>query len=159
MRILPAAFATLALACALAVPATAAQAADAGPSSLAATLVTGADAAALAGPSCPSGNFCVWRYTNPGSDVNRYNWSGSDGDYRNNYWGDGATVDNTPSAVKNSSNQGNYVEVYAGYNYGNTSAHPYPICGAPGDATWDLRDLGFDNAASSHRFVSYNCFG
>lgn len=150
MRFLHTAMAVVAAAV-LSIPATA-HAADSG-SGLAAKVVTASDVGTLAA-SCPSGNWCVWRYPNPSTNTNRYSWLGSDGDYRNNHWDDGKTVDNTPSAAFNASNQGNDVGFYAGYNYTNTSVHPFFWCFPPGSGIADLRQADFDNAGSSHRFVT-----
>ncbi|WP_155375138.1 peptidase inhibitor family I36 protein [Catellatospora vulcania] len=152
MRSLRAAMITLTAAATLTVPAPA-QAASGGPTGETFGVTT--VVAPAASWSCPAGYFCIWRYTNPGSNTNRYSWYGNDGDYRNNHWDDGATVDNTPSAAWNASNQSNVVRFWPGVNYSFTSAHDFFLCLNPGQKIPDLRDFGldFDNTGSSHMFV------
>ncbi|MBB5873651.1 hypothetical protein F4553_007085 [Allocatelliglobosispora scoriae] len=156
MRALRIAVGVMAFAAAMAVP-TSAHSAAGGVTAAEMGVTVTAGAGLLAGPSCPSGYFCVWRYTNPGSDVNRYEWYGSDGDYRNNYWSDGVSLNDSPSAILNNSSQNMRVRMYAGYNYTSTSAHPGNVCLSPGWGFPDLRDIGWDNSGSSHSFSTTGC--
>jgi hypothetical protein len=107
----------------------------------------GPAAAAGSPDTCDSGDFCLYYSAGYGSPV--YSWSGNDSNYSNNYFSNGARVnDNTKSAWNNGVAVGReHVSLYRGFNYSGDS-----VCVPRGHAISDLG--GMKNAASSHKWVN-----
>lgn len=86
---------------------------------------------ANAGANCPSGYHCLFRtYVYDGY---RYGFFNSDADFRNNYYGNGESVDNNSWAASNSSTGGYESHYYDGYNHTN-----FIFCVNPGGTVYDL---------------------
>jgi hypothetical protein len=105
-------------------------------------------AAAAGSPyTCDSGDFCLYYLANYVGPV--YSWSGDDGYYADNYFSNGARVnDNTESAWNNGVAVGKeHVSLHSGFNNSGDG-----VCVPRGRAIPDLG--GMKNAASSHQWVN-----